>query len=78
MGCSQSVYVVQSINKAACRYYSLKTGLFANVFVDDFASVPGEGVFLDDFLSALGYQFKHSKRELGEKVEFCGFEIDVR
>ena len=78
MGCSQSVYIVQTINKTACRYYSLTTGLFANVFVDDFASVPGNEVFLDEILGRLGYQFKNSKRELGEIVEFCGFEIDVR
>ena len=80
MGCSQSAYIVQNTNKTSGRYFTLKTGQFNNVFLDDFLVIPSEkdnAPKLDNFLRKMGYIFSEEKRESGAELEYCGYLISA-
>ena len=78
MGAAMSVYILQSFNEVACQFYSLSTGNFASVYVDDFASKENEKESLDSFLEKMGYQFCESKRMVGEEIEYVGYTVNLR
>ena len=72
-----SVYILQTFNEVACQYYSLSTGNFSSVYVDDFAARENDKISLDKFLEGLGYQFSESKRMVGEEIEYVGYNINL-
>ena len=80
MGCSQSAFIVQNTNKTSARYFTLKTGQFSNVFLDDYLVIPSgkpNAPKLDDCLKKLGYVFSNSKTESGLEIEYCGYSISA-
>ena len=72
-----SVFILQTFNEVACQFYSLSTGNFSSVYVDDFAAKENEKESLDKFLERLGYQFCEAKRMVGEEIEYVGYTVNL-
>ena len=76
LGAAPAVFIAQKCQRFAADFYTLRTGEWVFVFIDDFLSRPAL-VMVDEFLERmLGYQFSPSKRVVSAVQTFCGYEID--
>ena len=77
LGPSVCVYIAQKTQRFSCDYFSLKYNKWAFVFIDDILSEPGDTNIDEVLEKQFGYIFSQKKRQEGEKIEFCGFEINA-